>query len=234
MKSKEFYNCHFQTEFNGLIDKQIYRKKFIPKNSELAFKEVDNKGIGFKSLTLDFDPFEGFQMKMDKSIKFTGANYATHLSYSFIIEKEFYQNIVKRFNFGKCQVLDLKDKLIDTEKDYYFIYPYYNNFQDLNFIECEYKYYNSNVRDFEKANINISSKDEFMNHQREIYGNFPLDVRIDKYVFDISYYDYDMLILNEVENLPTNLKFSSELMGYLKEQKVKCLFTSPFKVNYSK
>ena len=49
MKSKEFYNCHFQTEFNGLIDKQIYRKKFIPKNSELAFKEVDNK---FKELIM--------------------------------------------------------------------------------------------------------------------------------------------------------------------------------------
>lgn len=233
MKSKIFYNCRFQTEFAGLQDKRLYRNKFLSKNSELALKEVDNKGFGFKSLPLNYDPFEGFKIKIAKSIKFTSANYATHLSYSFIIEKEFYQNIVRRFNLGKCQVLDLKDTLVDTEKDYYFIYPYYNNIQDLNFKECEYKYYNSSIRDFVKTNIHFNSKEEFINHQREIYRNSPLDARVEKYVFEITYYDYDMLILNEVEYLPGNLKFSDELMEYVKEQKVKCLFTDPFEVYYS-
>jgi hypothetical protein len=225
MKSKIFYNCHFQTEFAGVQDKRLYRNEFLSKNSELALKEVDSKGFGFKSLPLNYDPFEGFNMKIAKSIKLASANYATHVSYSFIIEKEFYNNIVRRFNLGKCQVLDLKDKLVDTENDYYF--------QDLKFKECEYKYYNSSIRDFVKTNIFFNSKDEFINHQREIFGNLPLNIRVDKYVFEIKYYDYDMLILNEVEFLPGNLKFSAKLMEYVKEQKVKCLFADPFEVYYT-
>jgi hypothetical protein len=191
-------------------------------------------GIGFHHLPLDYDPFESFQLKMSKNLKFTGASHITHLSYSFIIEKNFYEAVVSRFNFGKCQVFDLHDKLVDTENEYYFIWYYYNNFQDLEFEKCEYKYYNRNTRDFEKNKIQLKSKEAFQNYKMEKMGQTNLDLRVDKHVFYESFHAYDILVLNELENVATNFKFSADLMKYLKEQKVKCLFSSPINIYYYK
>ncbi len=233
MKKKEYQNFQFLSHFEGVLDKMHYKKIFLSKNLDF-FNNQLNKGLGFHSLPLDYDPFEGCQITVKQGIKFSNANFSTFITYSIIIEKDFYNDLTKRFNLGKFQIWDLKDKLFNSKNEYFLILHYYNNLQDLAFEKCEYIYYNGNTNLVEECNLKFENAEEFQNYKMKNQGNSYLDLRVGKYVFNEAYFDYDILILNEFENLATTYKFSSDLSKYLMENKVKCLFTNPFEVYYSK